>query len=86
MNKVEIEIDIEDEQLRNTLYTNLDVETQATKTDRGFASAEINGSKLIITIEAQDYVAARAITNSMMRLLQASVDVAESITIKRQEE
>jgi len=84
MNTITIAIDIDDPKLRHTLHTTIEVEMEATRTDRGEARTEIDGKTLRIIIHAEDYVAARAITNSIMRLLQASVDVAESISISKE--
>jgi len=86
MNTITIEVELDDLELLDTLYQTIDVEMTATKTERGEASVKIIDQTLQVTIIAQDYVAARALTNSIMRLLQTSVDVAESITIRKSED
>ena len=54
---------------------------QATETTRGYAEIENKDEHILIDLFAQDLVAARALTNSILRLVRASVDVAESINI-----
>lgn len=83
VNSVDIEIEIDDLKLLSTLYQTLLVEMEATRNERGFAQVEIEGIKLVIKINAEDYVAARALTNSILRLAKASVDVANSISISK---
>ncbi|MHA2501362.1 MAG: KEOPS complex subunit Pcc1 [Candidatus Kariarchaeaceae archaeon] len=79
MNTISINLDVPSEQLKRTLLHTLEVEMEATKSERGEASIEISDTGLLIHIMATDLVATRAITNSILRLLQTSVDVAETI-------
>lgn len=83
MNSIDIKIEIPDSKLRSTLYHTLLVEMDATKNERGFAEIEINENDVCIKIIAVDYVATRALTNSILRLAKASVDVAGSIRINK---
>jgi tRNA threonylcarbamoyladenosine modification (KEOPS) complex Pcc1 subunit len=83
MNSIDIKIEIPDLKLRSTLYHTLLVEMEATKNERGYAEIGIIENKVCIKIIAVDYVAARALTNSILRLAKASLDVAGSITINK---
>ena len=79
MNIISIEINIPDKKLRETIFSTIVIETAATKTDRGEAKLELTEKGIHLTIEAHDVVATRAITNSILRLVQTSVDVVQSI-------
>jgi tRNA threonylcarbamoyladenosine modification (KEOPS) complex Pcc1 subunit len=86
MNNISIEIEIGDKRLRSTLFQTLQVEMAATRNERGFAQIEIEEDILCIKIMAEDYVAARALTNSILRLAKTSIDVADSINIQKKSE
>lgn len=79
MNTLEINLTIEDPKLRNTIYDTIDVEMVATKTDRGYVKIDSHDNGIRLTIFGKDYVAVRAMTNSILRLVKTSVDVTETL-------
>lgn len=80
MNTISIDFEVESAQLKNTLYRTLEVEMQAALNERGHATISITETGLKLEIKAKDLVATRAITNSILRLLQTSLDVVGSIS------
>ena len=72
-------IEIEDEAVLESVYQTILIEAEGTKTDRGSAEIIKIDNSLIVKISATDFVALRALTNSMMRLLKTSLEIAESI-------
>ena len=83
MNTITIQLEVEDEQLLQTLYQTLLVEVEHTQTERGGADIQIVSQTLLITINGTDYVACRALSNSLLRLLKTRVDVIDKLEIKQ---
>ncbi|MHA2252866.1 MAG: KEOPS complex subunit Pcc1 [Candidatus Kariarchaeaceae archaeon] len=75
-NSVEIQITIPNPDVLLSIYTAIQVETNATEINRGSIHLRIRDSELVVSVIAEDLVATRALTNSIMRLIKTSVDVA----------
>ncbi len=80
-NSIDIRIDIIDKQLLKTVYSAIVVETNAKEIERGKFQIRIDESSLIIKVKGADFVATRALTNSIMRLVKMSIDVGTTIEI-----
>lgn len=79
-NTIEISIRIKDENLLDTLFRTIEIESKATEDfERGFVTISKKSDSLVVIIQANDLVATRAFTNSILRLIKTSVDVVNSI-------
>ncbi|MDH5401263.1 MAG: KEOPS complex subunit Pcc1 [Candidatus Heimdallarchaeota archaeon] len=76
-NEIEIKIDFEDKITLETILSAIEVEVVQSDSDR--ASVELNWieTTLIIQIIASDFVALRALTNSIMRLMKTSLEILD---------
>ncbi|MCY3412551.1 MAG: CTAG/PCC1 family protein [Candidatus Heimdallarchaeota archaeon] len=79
-NSVSIRIEIQDEAVLHATLETMKVEMKGVVTDRGRAEISREGNILCMQIFGRDFVALRALTNSTMRLLKASMEIAEQIS------
>jgi tRNA threonylcarbamoyladenosine modification (KEOPS) complex Pcc1 subunit len=77
--KTTLEIPLESEQQARILYSALIPETESAPSDRAKSQVRVDGSSLIIEIEAGDLTAARAALNSFIAWISACVRTIENI-------
>ena len=80
LNEVNIRINILDGHILDSVFNALQVETTAKEIERGNLQLDKTATDLIITINAVDFTATRALTNSIMRLVKTSLDIANEIS------
>ncbi len=78
VNRVKIEFIIPDEKKLSTIFQAIKIEMSAKDVRRGEFLIELDANKLIISISADDLVATRALTNSVLRLVKMSDEVFSS--------
>ncbi len=74
-----LEIPLESEQKATILCSALTPETESTPSDRATSTVTVNGSSLIVKIEAKDLTAMRASLNSYVAWISACMRTLESI-------
>ncbi|MHA2171640.1 MAG: KEOPS complex subunit Pcc1 [Candidatus Kariarchaeaceae archaeon] len=79
-NEVTIRISIPDEHILDSVFSALQVETTAKEIERGNLQLNKTDTDLIIIVNAVDFTATRALTNSIMRLVKTSLDIANEIS------
>jgi tRNA threonylcarbamoyladenosine modification (KEOPS) complex Pcc1 subunit len=77
--KTTLEIPLESEQQAGILYSALIPETESAPSDRAKAQVIVDGSSLIIEIEAGDLTATRAALNSFIAWISACIRTIENI-------
>jgi tRNA threonylcarbamoyladenosine modification (KEOPS) complex Pcc1 subunit len=77
--KTTLEIPLESEQQARILYSALIPETESAPSDRAKAQVIVDGSSLIIEIEAGDLTATRAALNSFIAWISACIRTIENI-------
>ena len=80
LNEVNIRINIPDTDVLYSVFSALQVETTAKEIERGTLELNKTETDLIITVNAVDFTATRALTNSIMRLVKTSLDIAKEIS------
>ncbi|MHA2090597.1 MAG: KEOPS complex subunit Pcc1 [Candidatus Kariarchaeaceae archaeon] len=79
-NEVTIRINISDEDILDSVFSALQVETTAKEIERGNLQLNKTETDLVIIVNAVDFTATRALTNSIMRLVKTSLDIANEIS------
>jgi len=74
-----LEIPLESEQKARILCSALTPETESIPSDRATSTVTVNGSSLIVRIEANDLTAMRASLNSYVAWISACMRTLESI-------
>lgn len=77
-----LEIPLESEQKARILYSALMPETESTPSDRATSMVRLDGSSLIVEIEASDLTAMRASLNSYVAWISACMRTLDGITIE----
>ncbi|OLS24460.1 MAG: hypothetical protein HeimC2_22660 [Candidatus Heimdallarchaeota archaeon LC_2] len=77
--KIEILVEITDSNNLQAIVNTLKVEASEKELKRGAIEVNAQDNNLIISIRAGDLVAARSLSNSILRLLKTSVEVVEII-------
>lgn len=77
--KIEILVEITDSNNLQAIVNTLKVEASEKELKRGAIEVYAQDNNLIISIRADDLVAARSLSNSILRLLKTSVEVVEII-------
>ena len=77
--KIDIRVKFSDPHHLHTIVTTLKVEASEKEIKRGSINIHEQENNLLIQINADDLVAARSLSNSILRLLKTSVEVVEII-------
>jgi len=77
-----LEIPVESEQKAMILYSALLPETESIPSDRATSTVTVNGSSLIVEIEANDLTAMRASLNSFVAWISACLRTLDTIDAK----
>lgn len=72
-------IEILDKMLLDVIYNAIRIETKGSEIKRGRVEIEKNETQLIIKTFGRDLTSTRGLTNSIMRLVKTSIEVAEAI-------
>ena len=78
-NSVNIKVKVEDPLIFNTVYQTIVIEVNGTDTPRGQVSIKKTNDEIHLTIEAEDFVALRALSNSLLRLMKTSLEISSKI-------
>jgi tRNA threonylcarbamoyladenosine modification (KEOPS) complex Pcc1 subunit len=81
--EIKIDITFPNKKELETIYQTLKIETSEKDIKRGFMEIYKNELDLTIRISADDLVAARSLSNSILRLLKTSTDVIDIVTIEK---
>ncbi len=75
--KIEIQVGFSNLKHLEAIVNTLKVEASEKEIKRGKVDISINANNLLIDISADDLVAARSLSNSILRLLKTSTEVVE---------
>ncbi|MFW9908711.1 MAG: KEOPS complex subunit Pcc1 [Candidatus Thorarchaeota archaeon] len=75
-----LHIDLDSPELVDILYQALEPETASVPSDRASVKLEKLGSRLIVTIDANDLTALRASMNSYLAWISGSIRTVDSVT------
>ena len=78
-NSVAIKLKIEDPVILESVYQTIAVEVGGIDIPRGNVSIKLTDNHLHLDIEAVDFVALRALSNSILRLVKISLEISETI-------
>lgn len=77
--KIEIQVGFSDSKHLHAVVNTLKVEASEKEIKRGIVNVSGEENNLLIHIHADDLVAARSLSNSILRLLKTSTEVVEII-------
>lgn len=78
-NSITIKVKIEDTAILESVYQTIVVEVDGIDIPRGNVSIKKTTGHLHLDIEAEDFVALRALSNSILRLVKISLEISETI-------
>ena len=80
---MDFKFEMENERIGNLLFRTLKLESTYNPNERAIASLDIQDNILLLKIDAQDSVSARASINSFLKWINLSLQLIDQIETKR---